>query len=122
MATQAREQVWRLKDSYSSPAMFTPWTSIHFLSGVMLYAIFAPFTKYQIIWALIVHALYEAKDLFLKLGRWEHTNINSCGDTIAATLGSILAMFFVNADCEVLPYIGMWLAAHLLTLELYRWG
>lgn len=85
-------QFYARGDSPEEPAIFTPFSLIHFLSGMYAYLVLRfifPYSKTWIlflIW-LVLHTLYETKDVFLTSS---NSFINSIGDTIAALAGFLV--------------------------------
>ena len=86
-------------------ALITPWTLIHFLTGVNTFLILNNYNyNYsQILYiGIIVHTIYEIKDCKLyftdaKRTDWnDNSIINSIGDTISFVLGLLLGNFMKN--------------------------
>lgn len=83
-------------DSKQNPALITPFTGIHFLSGVaanfISRKINIPYYKAFIIWFLI-HMFYEIKDLYYsyitKTG-FDNSFINSVSDQVFGVLGFMI--------------------------------
>lgn len=93
------------KDSSTNPALFSPWSLMHFLSGFYMYAVVALYinntsTINNFYIMMIVHTIYELKDLYITYfalvkpndvslgGLISNSSLyNSVGDTISAMLG-----------------------------------
>lgn len=81
-------------DFVHSPALFTPWSLMHFTSGVVSRSLLESRDR-----ASFLHALYESKDFFFayvmkkglnpeKEGNVQNSWLNSIGDQIAFEIGS----------------------------------
>ena len=66
-------------------SLFTPWTSVHFLSGAAAKAIGVSFSM-----NFLIHAVYELKDV-LKKDQVYNSAINSLGDQFASMGGHYVA-------------------------------
>ena len=101
------------KDSTTDPALFTPWSIMHFGSGFYLYLFLYLYTtnslKTNFYIMLIIHTIYELKDLYItyfmgiKPGDVSLAGLianssfyNSIGDTISSILGFYVAYLFNN--------------------------
>ena len=95
-------------DNIRKSSLFTPWSFIHFLSGIISYLYLKRFTSMSetciFLILLLIHTLYEIKDLSrytLKLHKsnsiwYNNTVVNSIGDTITFILGIVIGMIFKN--------------------------
>jgi hypothetical protein len=96
-------QIYGLYDSVEKPCFITPWDLIHFLSGIVFYLFFKYFNFNFYIGLtlfIIIHTLYEFKDLFYYFkitdinNYWTNNSLlNSIGDTFSAILGYILSFY-----------------------------
>lgn len=84
----------------STPSLYTPFTIIHFLYGMISFVILrwliphAPII-YDFALMIILHTIYEARDVS-KIDS-KNSWLNSLGDTIAAIFGfGIMALLFPN--------------------------
>ena len=99
-------------DYIKTPALFTPFTVVHFYAGVVGYILikylYPKISLFNAFWILVFfHTLYEIKDL-LCYNEWicvnvfnscsdlDNSYINSIGDTIAAMLGIVISPYFVT--------------------------
>ena len=81
-------------DTLSSNKFITPWSFIHFMSGVVMYRI-----KPDMFFGLFVHTLYELKDIYvaskvkkLNFDNWRNNSILNCvGDTLFFVLGQMVS-------------------------------
>lgn len=89
-------KIYNEKDNKSKPALFTPWSIIHLLSGAALEGIFRN-RKYSFIYALVIHTIYEIKDFILTYSsiNEQNTLTNSIGDTIAMIFGFLISNIFL---------------------------
>jgi hypothetical protein len=102
------------EDYIKDPALFTPFTFVHFYCGLVYYItiknIYPKMSFNKIFWIfLILHTIYEVKDL-LCYNDWICINIfqscsdldnsynNSVGDTIAALFGVVVAPEIFKRD------------------------
>lgn len=93
--------LFNVKDELKSPSIITPWSAIHFLSGIVGYTFmikWLPTWSYQKgFWVFFaLHTLYEMKDHYRtyikhKVVRDENTLLNSIGDQAIAMLGFFFA-------------------------------
>jgi hypothetical protein len=95
----------KFSDSTHDKSIVTPWSFVHFISGAVIYLYTKFFfknisNKNAFIVVLVVHTLYEIKDLFYYFrltGRSEwmdNSLLNSVGDTFFAMFGFCLATQF----------------------------
>lgn len=59
------EYIWRKEDTVDKPTLFTFWSFVHIVSGIVLYSVlvkYFPENKYNIFIAIILHTIYEIKD------------------------------------------------------------
>lgn len=85
-------------DNINTPTYITPWSYIHFLTGLNIFLVLKYIKVipdiYNLIILFILHTIYECNDyintyiLYDKYKR--NTLVNSIGDTIFALLGWIL--------------------------------
>lgn len=81
-------------DTVASSKFITPWSFIHFMSGVVMYRL-----KPDIYFGLFLHTLYELKDVYLstkvknkKTDDWGNNSILNClGDTLFFWIGQIVS-------------------------------
>lgn len=101
-----------LEDNVDKPCLITPWSFIHFISSITFYLFINLFIKNNFtifITTLIVHTIYEIKDIyfayFLKiyeynnkfLNHWGNNSIlNSVGDTLACIIGCLTIYLIKN--------------------------
>ena len=90
-------------DDNQHPALFTFWSLIHFMVGIIIYFwVFYFFPKYSFIFHLIlslfVHTIYEFKDYYISYIKegGENSLFNSFGDTIAAFFGIVFGYYIVK--------------------------
>ena len=79
-------------DSARSPAFFTPWSIIHFLTGVFWALTERKLNlnkKYSFILFIIINILYETKDAFFTHGE------NSWQNSVADILSGVAGYFMV---------------------------
>ena len=118
-----------------SNALFTPWTFVHFLSGINLYL----FTniininhKFKLI--LLIHTIYEIKDFYIAYISNTSNNedpdydfnsfLNSIGDTIACILGVLFVrkngIIKKNSVCLliIMLFLTMYIASLFKQLKL----
>lgn len=111
-------------DTHRRPAVFTPWSAIHFRSGILLYLLFrilnlpigANFAA-----TMVVHTIYEFKDFFIK----KYTMANSIGDTISCALGFGFGVLFLHAfdrTKTLFVFLGLLTLMSTLTFELTNLG
>ena len=92
----------RLVDTIQKPSLITPWSFVHFLAGGLIYLYLKFFFKNisittAFIVMIVIHTLYEIKDLFLyfkitKKTQWNDNSLtNSIGDTLCAIIGFFIA-------------------------------
>lgn len=101
------------KDSTENPTLFTPWSLMHFLSGAYIYMYLALYHKYTLMQKLyillIVHTIYELKDLYVTYfahvkpgdvslgGLVANSSLyNSIGDTISSVVG-FYAVYYLHS-------------------------
>lgn len=93
-------RVWSISEA-DDPALFTPFSILHFCSGVWLAALFSlTGTQPNVTFLLMTlsHLAYEIKDLYYMYGKgkeaddYDHRNSwqNSMGDQFSAMLGAAL--------------------------------
>ena len=83
-----------LKDTLASNKFITPWSFIHFMSGVVMYRL-----NPNIYLGLFLHTLYELKDIYMStrvknknIDGWGNDSIlNSLGDTLFFWIGQIVS-------------------------------
>lgn len=68
------------QDTRNNPALFTPWSIVHFLSGVVAKLLNVDFRIF-----LFLNILYESKDLFFSSE--ENSWQNSIADVLSGILG-----------------------------------
>jgi hypothetical protein len=86
-------------DTLAKPALVTPWTAVHVLTGTAFYTVGVHGLRMSVLSAacalFVVHALYEAKDYYFAYvatkGRKENSLPNSIADQVAAMLGFAIA-------------------------------
>ena len=105
-------------DYIKTPALFTPFTVVHFYAGLVGYVamkyLYPKMSLFNIFWILVFfHTLYEIKDL-LCYNEWicvnifnscsdlDNSYINSIGDTIAAMLGIAIGPYCAGKVNNVL--------------------
>lgn len=120
-------------DTNDNPTWLTPWSFIHFMSGVVFYKIakiiFPDISLLNnfLIWFL-VHTLYEVKDYYKSYidydgSGWNNNSlINSIGDTISAILGFFIGYIIFNGADIKLFYIVFSFYILVLGILLYRWA
>lgn len=110
-----------MTDTKEAPVLFTPWSTVHFLSGMGATALFAVFInneKLVVVITNILHILYELFD-FLgdnapwfkpfhdsiyriakvpedKQYLWSNSLLNSVGDLISFALGQLVVLKYFN--------------------------
>lgn len=117
-------------DYIKTPALFTPFTIVHFYSGIIGFIVikylYPKMSFFNIFWLFILlHTVYEVKDL-LCYNEWicvnifnscsdlDNSYINSIGDTIAAMLGLVIAPSLVSKITDrycanaILSFFFMW--------------
>ena len=77
-------QLFAMKEEHVD-SLFTPWTSVHFLSGAAAKAIGVSFSM-----NFLIHAVYELKDTMKKDDVY-NSNINGLGDQFASMAGHEIA-------------------------------
>ena len=83
-----------LSDTTASNKFITPWSFIHFMTGIVMYRI-----KPDIYTGLAIHTIYELKDIYMgfkvkdsSLDEWGNNSIiNSVGDTLCFVLGQMIS-------------------------------
>lgn len=115
-------------DFVGAPAVFTPWSIIHFATGVLAhamshYARLHPVTGFVIFFVL--HGLYEAKDIIkthyaLRQPGVDPMNVkdslpNSVGDQLSGLAGYVAAAYVLGRHTSIELAIG-WVAASFLVL------
>ena len=98
-------------DTVEEPSFITFWCYIHFLAGIFLFVLLYyigmminsgnPKTWLIIVFASIIHIMYECKDIYKSYiskspPKSTDSIFNSIGDQLCATLGIILASFVMN--------------------------
>lgn len=83
-------------DTVDDPCMITPFFIVHLLSGIWLTSLlktFFPSIKNVLLWVVLLHTVYEIKDMYVNyILKYNtiYTNSswwNSIGDTIAVIIG-----------------------------------
>jgi hypothetical protein len=93
-----------LSDYVKNPAFITPWTFIHFVSGIFTYMFLEKFITKNV-WInfyifLFLHIGYELQDLsyymkIVKKSYWSNNSLqNSIGDILFSTIGFLWAVSF----------------------------
>jgi hypothetical protein len=107
------------KDTVKTPCLFSFWSIHHFLTGGFLYCILAYYFKkisktIIIFIVLLIHSIYEFKDMLFYLGviedsHWSNNSpLNTFGDTICCLIGSLLVMkLFKTKDIFVVKIISV---------------
>ena len=96
-----------LSDNVKNPAFITPWTFIHFVSGIFTYILLEKFITKDVLINfyifLFLHIVYEIKDLsyymdynkIVKNSYWSNNSLpNSIGDVLFSTIGFLWAVSF----------------------------
>jgi hypothetical protein len=84
-------------DTKPNPAWTTPWTLVHFSTGIVAHAVVVHFKLNLWLGFLVfnlIHLLYEVKDQ--TRARAKNSMPNSVGDQIAASLGYIFAIYVLR--------------------------
>ena len=83
-------------DTVNDPCMITPFFIVHLLAGIWLTSLlktFFPSIKNVLLWVVLLHTVYEIKDMYVNyILKYNtiYTNSswwNSIGDTIAVIIG-----------------------------------
>lgn len=89
---------YRNVEDNDNPSLFSPWTFIHFMTGVLAYLWAYKITGnawITILLAMIPHVFYELKDFIISYGdgecKGENSLLNSFGDLLIA----LFAMFLI---------------------------
>ena len=121
-----------IRDSVKQPTVITPWSYMHVVSGVWLFALISyaqpvkwgPVSTFVI--ASLIHACYEAKDMYIsyrspsttgssKDSFWGTSGgaswINALGDQACATVGMLLAFKMLGPVCSRSHCLNMTLLA-----------
>lgn len=101
-------------DSVDEPALFTFWSFMHILAGIILYVLCMVLLRtmhvldsalYAILFASLIHLVYELKDYYMSYiseKRLKHAEsnswINSIVDQLCATLGMLIAWQIFGED------------------------
>ena len=95
-----------INDTQRKPVLFTPWTLIHFLSGVVSVLVLMACgvtNQTHIFWiALLIHTIYELHDclytyLDVPVTYWrDNSYLNSAGDTVANIVGIWITLIFAE--------------------------
>ena len=99
------------EEKENEEVLLTPWSFIHFLSGVAAKGFGMKFWTFE-----AAHAVYELKDHLNKTVEWNSTT-NSVGDQLIATLGH-----YLGPDKHTLDWVYIYLLAFLLAILLKRDG
>lgn len=107
-------------DTREKPVLFTPWSVVHFLSGMLFTALFSLFIKNKKLVVVITNILHILYELFDFLGTyvswfkpfhdsiyeiakipdntylWSNSVLNSVGDLISFALGQLLVLKYLN--------------------------
>ncbi len=114
------------EDTMDKPSLLTPWTLVHFLSGIVIYS----FSKYyydnltllHIVGIyLVIHTVYETKDMLCYNSEYFHyfygkspsetpeannSFLNTIGDTIGGLLGVLVCPFiFTNITSKTIAIL-----------------
>lgn len=106
-ALVGRARVWSTLDSPTHPAIFTPFSFVHMVSGAALFLTLQgafPLLHHNVWWHVLsangVHMLYEMKDIGNSYFQWNMyvggtepsrcSALNSIGDQIAASVGACI--------------------------------
>jgi hypothetical protein len=88
---------YRSEEDNENSSMFSPWSFIHFLTGILAYLWVSKFTGNNlitIVLAMAPHIAYESKDFIISYGdgenKGENSLLNSFGDLIIALFGMFL--------------------------------
>jgi hypothetical protein len=110
---------WDNRDTIGKAALFTPWSLIHFINGVLCYNLVHNFTdiglRYNLSIGLIVHTWHEIEDLVesIKIRKIHkdangNNSVENCiFDTIAFLMGQIFGYYF-NHCLPTAPLILVW--------------
>jgi len=110
---------YNLDDTVETPCLFSFWSIHHFLTGVFWYCFlaynFKKISKTNIILiVLLLHSIYEFKDMLYYLGlvegnHWSNNSpLNTLGDTFCCFVGSLLIMkLFKKIDSFVFKMISV---------------
>ena len=92
-----------IRDRIRDPRLITPFSFVHFLSGIWLTSLFRtifPRMK-DVFWVtLAIHTLYELKDIYVSYvikyvsDKTDNSFYNSIGDTIAFILGYVAYKYY----------------------------
>ena len=94
---------YSLSDSKQIPSILTPWSFIHFYTGILSYIYLLYFKlndKYNFIVCQIIHLIYEINDLNIYFSNQKNVNIydwtnnsiiNSLGDTLCFLFGWLIS-------------------------------
>jgi len=90
-------------DTKYTPIMFTPWSLIHVISGIM-FALFTRNVPFGRSFALffILHGLYEVKDVSTGV---INSLPNSIGDQLSATCGFLLGRILETQNLIIISLI-----------------
>lgn len=118
--------IYAPKDVHQAPAIFTPWSLIHFAFGVFSHSI-AVYSGNLLVGFLCfftAHLLYEIKDIYFAYiaeqpKRKVNTFVNSVGDQFIACCGFLFAMtVFGNHNTLLNGILTMVLGFAILVLML----
>ena len=109
-------KVFSISDNVENSSLITPWSLIHLLFGLLLYLYLTYFfntsTEKAFLILLIIHTIYEIKDLMYyfniheKDGYWANNSlINSIGDTVFAIIGFGIGMQIEEINLNLIVYL-----------------
>jgi len=124
-----------IDDNKNNMGLFTPWSIVHIIVGTLLYKLLKLYNNQynSIIWTIILHTIYEFKDLYfsyfhntnfnIEKNKWLYYNsyINSIGDTIACIIGIYIAYLYkFNILTYIILIVSMILLVSLFTYVKYK--
>jgi len=89
------------QDTRNNPVLITPFSLVHFLSGVAAYLIIVDYFKINLkngflVW-FIIHGLYEVKDCYKTYySNKEGDQVNSCYNSVADHVFGMLGFLFAS--------------------------
>ena len=127
--------LYNLSDVVKKPAFITPWTFVHFISGIFTYMILEKFVTKDI-WInfyifLFLHVGYEIKDLLyymnynkiIKDSYWANNSLqNSIGDVLFSTFGFLLAICFKSVTNGKFYLCGFFLLIVFIIFNYNKYG
>ena len=121
----------RLVDTIQKPSLITPWSLVHVLVGGLIYLYLKFFFKNisittAFIVMIVIHTLYEIKDLFsyfkiTKKTQWNDNSLtNSIGDTLCAIIGFFIATQVHEVNVPLLLVFTLIYISSAILLFIYK--